>query len=395
MKFELWISWRYFITKQKERFISVISIISVLGIAIGVTALIGTLGVMTGFGNQLREKIIGANAHITIMGDSYITDYKSQEEKLKKLAYVKAVTENIQGQAFFYYGNKASSLAVRGINPARELKVTKIRDYLKKGSLLIKKGEIVVGKELALYLGLDIGSTLSLGSPITGKMQSFTVAGIFDSGYYEYDSNLVLVTIADAQELFVLPQDAVTEIGIRIDKPQLAAKLKKDIASFVGPQFRVRTWMDINKSLLAALKLEKFVMFLVVVLIVLVASFNIASTLIVTVTKKIKDIGILRSVGITGSSIAQIFALGGLFLGIMGIVLGICGGLLVCYIIRNIHHFIEIPQDIYYFDRVPVAFNLQDLVWISLSAIIICFLSTIYPAWRASKLKAIDALRYE
>lgn len=394
MRFELWISWRYFITKQKERFISAISLIAVWGIAIGVMALIGTLGVMTGFGNQLREKIIGANAHIMVKADSPIYDYKALEGKLGKLKHVEAVTENIQGQVFFYYGNKTSFLFVRGINPQTEQKVTQIKEYLKKGKFLINKGEIIVGKELANYLGLDIGSSINLGSPTTGDIKVFKVAGIFNSGYYEYDANLVLVTINDAQQLFGL-SDGVTEIGLRLDKPHLTLESRKIVASSLGPEYRVKTWMDINKNLLSALKLEKIVMFLVVALVVLVASFNIASTLIVTVTKKIKDVGILRSIGATGLSIAKIFAFGGLFLGIIGIILGVVGGLLVCYIIKNIHHFIEIPQDIYYFDRVPVAFNLQDLLWIATSAILICFLSTIYPAWRASKLNAIDALRYE
>ena len=394
MRFELWISWRYFITKQRERFISAISIIAILGIAIGVMALIGTLGVMTGFGNQLREKIIGANAHVMIRGDSSIKEYKDLENKLGRLEYVESVTENIQGQAFFYYGNKTSSLSVRGINPQTESRVTKIKEYIKKGKFLIQDEEIIVGKELATYLGLEIGSEISLGSPITGDIKIFEVAGIFNSGYYEYDSNLVLVTISDAQQLFGF-LDSVTEVGLRLKNPRLANSHKQDIASFVGPKYRIKTWMDINKNLLSALKLEKLVMFLVVALIVLVASFNIASTLIVTVTKKIKDIGILSSIGTPASSIAKIFAFGGLFLGIMGIILGIGGGLLVCYGIKNIHHFLEIPQDIYYFDRIPVAFNLQDLIWISISAILICFLSTIYPAWRASKLNAIDALRYE
>jgi lipoprotein-releasing system permease protein len=394
MRFELWLSWRYFITKQNERFISAISMISVLGIAIGVMALIGTLGVMTGFGNQLREKIIGANAHIMVKGNSAISDYKQMEERLMKVSSVKAATENIQGQAFFYYGNRTSSLLVRGINPLKEETVTQIKQYLKRGNFYIGPGEIIVGKELAAYLMLDIGDSIRLGSPITGEMQNFKVGGIFNSGYYEYDSNLVLINISDAQGLFGLG-DRVTEIGLRLNSPQLAPQLKKEIVSVVGPDYRVRTWMDLNKSLLAALRLEKFVMFLVVALIVLVASFNIASTLIVTVTKKIKDIGILRSIGATGNSIAVIFASGGLFLGLAGIALGIIGGLGVCYLISNAHHFIQIPQDIYYFDRIPVAFNPQDLIWISLSAIIICFLSTIYPAWRASRLNAIDALRYE
>lgn len=385
---------RYFITRQRERFISVISIIAVLGIAIGVMALIGTLGVMTGFGNQLREKIIGVNPHITIRGDFPILEYKTLQARLAKLDHIISFTESIQGQAFFYYADRGSFLFVKGLDPVKETQVTQIEDYVTKGKFLIQKDEIIIGRELANRLGLDIGGMIALGSPLKRDMKEFKVAGIFNSGYFEYDANLVLVTISDAQELFAL-KDSVTEIGLRLDKPQLATEIKKDISLVIGPGYMVKTWMDINKSLLSALKLEKIVMFLVVALIVLVASFNIACTLIVAVTKKTKDIGILRAIGATGSHIARIFALGGLSLGIIGIILGVAGGLLVCYIIKNIHHFIEIPQDIYYFDRVPVAFNLQDLIWISSCAIIICFLSTIYPAWKASRLKPVDALRYE
>lgn len=394
MRFEAWISSRYFITRQKERFISAISIIAVLGIAIGVMALIGTLGVMTGFGNQLREKIIGANAHVTIHSEFPLHEYKTLEDKLTSVPGVEAMTENIHGQAFFYYGNKASFLFVRGIDPFNETKVTQLAQYLTKGRLIIENEDIIIGKELAGQLGLDIGSIIRLGSPVSNDIKDFYVAGIFDSGYYEYDARLVLMTLSDAQKLFGL-SSSVTEIGLKLASPYLAPAVKKEVSSLLGPGYRVSTWMDINKSLLSALKLEKIVMFFVVTLIVLVASFNIACTLIVAVTKKTKDIGILRSIGATGSSIATIFASGGLLLGTIGILLGIGGGLLVCEIIRNIHHFIEIPQEIYYFDRVPVAFNLEDITWIALSALAICFVSTLYPAWKAARLKPVDALRYE
>jgi len=394
MPYEFWLSWRYFITKQRERFISVISVIAVLGIAIGVMALIGTLGVMTGFGNQLRESIIGANSHIMVRSDAIIDNYEELEKRLGSFPKVKNVTENINGQAFYYYAGKTSGLLVRGINPQKEQDVTNVKDYVKNGKFLIGDGEVIIGKELALYLGLKVGGDIALGSPTNGEVRFYKVGGIFNSGYYEYDANLVLMTIKDAQGLFGY-QNGVTEIGLKVDNPHAVKELRKEIASFLGPQYMVRTWMDINKSLLSALRLEKIVMFLVVALIVLVASFNIASTLIVTVTKKIKDIGILRAIGATGFSIAKIFAFGGLLLGSIGILLGVAGGLLVCNLIRNIHHFIAIPQDIYYFDHIPVAFNLQDIIWISTCAIVICFLSTIYPAWKASKLNTVEALRYE
>lgn len=394
MKFELWISARYFITQQKERFVSAISVIAVLGIAIGVTALIGTLGVMTGFGNQLREKMIGANPHLMIRGDLPIFEYEALEEKIRTVEGVKETTRSIQGQAFFYQDNRVSFLFVRGIEPQTQARVTQLKEYIKHGTFFIKDGEVVIGSELAVQRKLALGDVLSLGSPVTNEIFDFTVAGIFDSGYYEYDARMVLLPIVDAQALFGL-QESITEIGVKVDNPQRVTEIKKDVISLIGPQYYVNTWMDLNKNLLSALKLEKIVMFLVVTLIVLVASFNIACTLIVAVTQKTKDIGILRSIGATGWSIAKIFAFGGLSLGVVGILLGIAGGLLVCHGIKHIHHVIDIPQEIYYFDRVPVAFNLHDLIWISGCAIIICFVSTLYPAWKAARLNPVEALRYE
>jgi len=394
MKFEFWISWRYFVTKQKERFISFISIISILGIAIGVTALIGTLGVMSGFGSQLREKIIGANAHIRVSSEGGLYDYQSLVDKLRKIEHVEAITENIYGQISFYHKNKTAFVYARGINPTTEEKVTKLKQYLQRGRFSINDDEIIIGKELASQLGLKLEDSLTLGSPITGEIQDFKVAGIFNTGYYEYDSNLVIASIAACQNLFGL-FDGITDIGVKLDDPYLVKDVKKIISKELSSKYRVRTWMSINKSLLSALKLEKIVMFLVVALVVLVASFNIISTLIVMITQKTKDIGILKSLGATNLSIASIFTGGALYLGIMGIILGICGGLGVCQLIRNIHHFIEIPKDIYYFDHIPVIVNNTDLIWISICAITICFLSSIYPAWKAARLRPVDALRYE
>jgi len=394
MRLEFLVSWRYFATKQKERFISFISIISILGVAIGVTALIGTLGVMSGFGNQLREKIIGANAHIRINADGPIYDYLAIEEKLKKIPSIVATTENIYGQASVYYGHKTSFVLVRGINPQKEEAVTQIKQYMKAGKFFIKEREIIIGQELALQLGVDIGDTLVLGSPVTGQIQEFQVAGIFNSGYYEYDANLIIASLESCQEFFGLSQ-GITDIGVKIKDPYLAKEVKKDIYDQIGSQYRIMTWMNINKSLLSALRLEKIVMFLVVALVVLVASFNIISTLIVMITEKTKDIGILKALGATNFSIATIFAGGAIYLGFIGLFLGIAGGLLVCLFIKNIHKFIEIPKDIYYIDSIPVHINHLDLFWIIICAIAICFLSGIYPAWKAAKLKIADALRYE
>jgi len=396
MKTELMIGWRYLATKRKEKFISLISIISILGIAIGVTALIIVLAVMTGFDKDLREKIVGNYSHITLSGYKAInySEYEGIAKKISAIPHVQGVSPYIQGQVLVKEGNKFFAVGIKGIDPAAESKVTKIGKYIVAGKIdnLAQDG-IVIGKELAFYLGLHLNSPVTVYSPL-GKQFTFKVSGIFTSGMYDYDMNLVFTNIKAAQEILGLPNQ-ITSVAIKLDNLYLADNVRNEIIRGLGMNYVLKTWIEANANFFAALKLEKFTMFIILTLIVLVAAFNIASTLIVMVVEKTKDIGILKALGLSASGIRRIFTYQGLIIGTLGTGLGTLGGLILCGLLKK-YQFIKLPQDIYYIDRLPVSIALwPDITVIVLAAMAITLISTIYPAVKAAQLKPVEALRYE
>jgi len=393
MNLAFFISRRYFLTLQKERFISVISLISCLGIAIGVMALIIVIAVMTGFDNDLRDKIIGANPHIIIQSEDGIADFQKVKSLIEGLEGVREVAPYVSGQAFLYYKDKVLSLNLKGVDQASESRVTRILDYMEGSRLDLPAGGIVLGKELAAVLGISIGDEVVLSSPVVGLNTPFKVTGIFHTGMYDYDLNLAFLNIKDAQQFFGVGT-LVTQVGIRLDNPYLAPQVKKELNRVLPAGLHSRTWMDINKNFFAALALEKLAMFVILTLIVLVACFNIISTLIVMVVEKTKDIGILKAVGVPQGQVRKIFTWGGLIIGTGGILFGIIGGIVLCLLLKK-YQFIQLPQDIYYIDRLPVALRGLDVAVIAGSALLICFLATIYPASKAARLVPADALRYE
>lgn len=393
MNFEFFIARRYFLTLQKERFISIISLIAGAGVAIGVTALIVVIAVMTGFDNDLKDKIIGANPCIILHSEQGIDNFKELETRLKSAKDVKDVAPYASGQAFLYYRDKVLSLNLKGIDPASEEKVTQIKKYVQGGDLRLPRGGIVIGKELAAALGVAVGDEVVLSSPVIGLNTPFRVSNIFYTGMYDYDLNLAFLNIRDAQEFFGIGS-LVTQAGIRLDDPYQAPRVKRELAKILPPEIHIRTWMEINKNFFSALALEKLAMFIILTLIVLVACFNIISTLIVMVVEKTKDIGILKAMGATQGSVRRIFTWGGLIIGCAGIVSGIIGGVGLCLLLKK-YQFIQLPKDIYYIDRLPVSLEGPEVALIALSALGICFLSTIYPALKAGRLNPVDALRYE
>ncbi|MFA5351148.1 MAG: ABC transporter permease, partial [Candidatus Omnitrophota bacterium] len=323
--------------------------------------------------------------------------------KLKAISYVKGASPFIDGQALVKNNKSIFGVEVRGIDPQLQAETSNINEYLKLGSYDFSGNEVAVGQEFALRLGLGIGDKVSLVSPATLTKTDFRIKGIFNSGMYLYDSSLILTGIKGAQDFYKMP-DTVSGLAVKVDNAykveDIKEKLYRDLTG-VGP-YQARTWIDANRNFLEALKLEKIVMFIVVTMTTVVAAFGIVSTLIMSVMSRIKDIGILRSVGARTKSILQIFVFQGMSIGIAGIILGLTGGVSLALSLDKVVDFISriigrelIPKDIYYFDRIPVNINIGDINLIVLSALAIILAASIYPAYYATRIIPSEAVRHE
>ncbi len=416
MPFELSIGLRYLKAKRKSTFISIITFISTAGVTLGVMALIVVLAVMTGFERDLKEKILGTNAHLVVIrSGAPMQNYRGIMEQLASLPGVQAATPFIYNQVMLSTGRNVSGVVLRGIDPATDQKVTRLAKSITQGDMtgLDPAGNadpgVMIGRELARHLNLTLGDRVNVVSP-TGtitplgmmpKLRPFRVTGIFNTGMFEYDSTIAYVSIGQAQKFFDLG-DTVTGIQLKVEDVYATSSLAARINHEFGPDLYARDWMQMNKNILFALKTEKIVMFIILTLIVLVAAFGIASTLFMVVMEKTRDIAILKTMGARSSSIMKIFVLEGLIIGIIGTTLGVLSGLLISFNLEPIINVIQkvtgknfFSKEIYYLDHFPSQVVMSDVIAISVTAIIISFLATLYPAWQASRMLPAEALRYE
>lgn len=411
MSFESFIGGRYLRAKQKQAFVSLITILSIAGVMVGVMALIVVIAVMTGFDADLKARILGGQSQVMLMrhGGEF-KDYRAVLTKVKKVRGVEAATPFIVTQAMLRSKSGAAGAVIRGIDPETAGGVmTTLEQVTLPDRASPESGQqgspaepgIVLGKELARNLGVTVGDRIYLISahgmlsPIghLPAMKQFKVTGFFQSGMYEYDQTFAFIHIHDAQKMLRIG-DSVTGIDIRVNDIYAARNIAERIVSELGFPYWARDWMQMNRNLFRALKMERWVMAIILVLIVLVAAFNIASSLIMLVMGKTRDIAILKAMGATNRSIRKIFVFNGMVIGAIGTFLGLCLGLLLCTFLKH-YDIYELTGDIYYFTTtLPVKVEILWVLGIVSAAMVICFLATLYPARQAAKLDPVEAIRY-
>ncbi len=405
MRYELFISLRYLRAKRKQVLLSIITFISIGGVALGVTALLVTLSVMNGFKSDLTNKILGTYAHIVVLHQTGqgLSNYTGVQKEIENIPHIIASAPFVYGQIMLKAGDNVAGAVVKGINPEAESKITDLRRNITAGNLDTLNGSksIILGSELARNLGVVLNEEVFLISPMgvvsafgfIPRMEKFTVGGIFNSGMYDYDSNLSYVSLQSARDFFNLGEK-ITGIAVKTDNPYRAQEVSLNMQEELGFPYWVRSWMVTNRNLFSALRLEKITMFIILVLIILVAAFNIVATLMMMTMEKTKDIGILKAMGATRKNITRIFIFEGLIIGVIGTVLGCIGGFAISKLL-DVYQFINIPSDVYYLDRLPVEMQLGDFLIVAISAIAISLLATIYPSYKAGKLDPCEAIRCE
>ena len=408
---EVFIGLRYTRAKRRNHFISFISLVSILGIAVGVTALITVISVMNGFDKELKERILGMVSHATIEGvDETVKDWPHALELAAANPHVLGAAPYVERQAMLQ-GVRVSGAVVRGVLPELEPKVSEVDRHMVAGKLTdLKAGDfgIVLGKELAMVLGAQLGDRITVFAPefsatpigAIPRMKRFTVVGVFEAGMQEYDSGLAVMHMQDAQTLYRL--GGPTGVRLKLDDMFQAYPVGRELARELGQFYRVSDWMQGHSNFFKAVAMEKKVMFLILSLIVAVAAFNLVSTLVMLVQDKQADIAILRTLGQSPRSVMGTFMVQGTLVGTLGIALGVLFGVLLALNLADIVKWIEqtfhvafLSPDVYYISELPSELHWNDVIWITVTAFVFCTLATLYPARRAARTEPAAALRYE
>jgi lipoprotein-releasing system permease protein len=404
--FELHIALRYLLAKRKQAFISVISLISTLGVAVGVGAVIIALAVMTGLQQELRDRILGSNPHVYVSKVGGIDDYQAEVARLRQVPDVVGAAPEVLGQGLISAMRSTMPVQIKGVDPSLEPNVTEVKTAMKSGSIeaLVTRGDgipgIVLGQDLAASLGVAVGDSVQVltlegvltpmgNRPLPRKRQ---VVGIFRLGLYEFDSTYAFVSLPDAMRLFDRTQ--VDFIQLRVDDVYRAPQVAAVVRERLGDQYYTEDWTVMNKSLFSALTLEKIAVSLAVGLIVLVAALNIVATLILLVMEKHRDVAILKTMGASARSVTLIFMAQGLLIGLVGTTVGAAAGYGLSFIFDR-YQLIRMPVDVYQVSHLPFTVVPRDFALVVVVAILICFVATIYPSRQAARLDPAQALRYE
>ena len=406
LPFELQIALRYLLAKRKQAFISVISLISILGVSVGVMALVIALALMTGLQGELRDRILGSNPHIYVWNTKGIADYRAEAAKLRTLPHVVGAAPAILGQGLVSASRETAPIQLKGIDPQLEPQVTDIRTAMLKGTvdaLTTTDGGldgVLIGQDLAAKLGVGVGDSVTLLTPqgtlspmgMIPNRRRLRVAGIFSLGLYEFDSTYGFVSLPVAMRLF--DKEQVDLIQLRVDDIYAAPSIAATIGDRLGSQYLAEDWSSMNKSLFSALTLEKMAISLTIGLIVMVAALNIVASLILLVMEKHRDIAILKTMGASARSITAIFMMQGLIIGIVGTSVGAACGYGLSFVLDR-YKLIKVPVDVYQVSHVPFTVLPRDFICVVVAAVLVCFVATIYPSRQAARLDPAQALRYE
>ena len=410
---ELCVGLRYTRAKRRNHFISFISLTSMIGIALGVTALITVISVMNGFERELRERILGVASHATISGyDRALEDWESLAGAAEAHPEVVGAAPFVESQGMLTHAGQVRGVLIRGVSPSYEPAVSEIGRYLVEGELedlAPGRFNVLVGRDLAHRLGAGVGTRVTLVAPqaritpagVLPRMRRFTVSGVFEAGHAQYDTSLAVIHIEDAQRVFRLGR-GVSGLRVKLADMFDAPRVSRELARSFGGRYWLRDWTQYHANFFRALKIERTVMFVILTLIVAVAAFNLVSTLVMVVTDKESDIAILRTLGAGQSSILAIFVVQGTLIGIAGTIAGVAGGVALATHVETLVPAIEsffdvrfLSPDIYYISAVPSEMRWRDVAAVGGVAFVMCVLATIYPAWKASRVQPVEALRHE